>query len=294
MFPKNFKYIAPRSANEAAVLLKRYGPEAKVLAGGMSLIPIMKLRLMSPSYIIDVSRISALEYIKEAKGTLHMGALTRHRMLETSELLKQKLDLIPQTASLIGDPQVRNMGTIGGSLSHADPRGDWGSVVLAVRAKMKVVGRTDRVIPADDFFVDTFASALKPNELLTEIQIPTPPSRSGGAYAKFERRTGDFATVGVAAQLSIDRKGVCSYVGIGLTSLGPTNLRAEKAESLLLGKEVTSSIIDDAAERASEDAKPTSDPQGASVEYKKAMVRVFTKRALSSAFTKAIGGEKKW
>lgn len=219
MIPRNFQYFAPTTVNEATRLLKKYGSPAKVLAGGMSLIPIMKLRLASPRYIIDINGLSGLEYVKEVAGRLLIGALTRHRAFETSKLVKKKVPLLAETASWIGDPQVRNTGTIGGALSHSDPSGDWGATILALRGEMKVKGPSkERVIRSDDFFVDTFASALKSNELLTEIRISTPPAKSGGAYMKMERKAGDFATVGVATQISLDSKGACSYVGIGLTA----------------------------------------------------------------------------
>ncbi len=291
MIPRTFQYFAPKTVNEATSLLKKYGSAAKVLAGGMSLVPVMKLRLASPSHLIDINRLSNLNYIREQRGRILIGALTRHHTLETSKLVRQKIQLLSETASWIGDPQVRNMGTIGGSLSHSDPSGDWGAAILALRGEMKVRGPgKERVIKADDFFVDTFASALKSNELLTEIRVSTPPARSGGAYMKMERKAGDFATVGVAAQLSLDSKGACSYVGIGFTALGLTNLRAKKAEAVLLGKELTERRIDEAAAAASEEAQPIPDPLRGSAEYRKEMARVFTKRGLMAALRRARGG----
>src|SRR5438132_10889281 len=223
MIPRTFQYVAPKTVNETTTLLKKYGSKAKILAGGMSLIPVMKLRLASPTYIIDINRVPGLQYVKESAGRLLIGALTRHHELETSKLIRQKAQIIAETAAWIGDPQIRNMGTIGGSLTHSDPSGDWGATILALRGEMKVRGRgKERIIKPDNFFVDTFTSAVKPSELLTEIIIRTPPPMSGGAYTKLERTAGDFATVGVAAQITLDEKGNCKYAGLGLTTRGDT------------------------------------------------------------------------
>lgn len=289
MIPRTFEYVAPKTVNEATVLLRRYGSNSKILAGGMSLIPVMKLRLASPTYLIDINGISSLEYVKETSTKLLIGALTRHHTLESSKVVQKRARLVAETASWIGDPQVRNAGTIGGSLTHADPSGDWGAAILASRAEMRVRGaRTERILKSDDFFLDTFASAVKANELLIEVRIPIQPE-SGGAYAKLERKAGDFATVGVAAQIGIDKNIVCTYVGIGLAALGPTNLRAKKAEGALLGRIVNERTIAEAAEAVSEDAQPASDPLRGSVEYKREMAKVYTRRALMTAFRRAKG-----
>lgn len=289
MIPRIFEYVAPKTVNEATGLLRRYGSNSKILAGGMSLIPVMKLRLASPTYLIDINGISSLEYVKETSTKLLIGALTRHHTLESSKVVQKRARLVAETASWIGDPQVRNAGTIGGSLTHADPSGDWGAAILASRAEMRVRGaRTERILKSDDFFLDTFASAVKPNELLIEVRIQIQPE-SGGAYAKLERKAGDFATVGVAAQIGIDKNIVCTYVGIGLAALGPTNLRAKKAEGALLGKVVNERTIAEAAEAVSEDAQPASDPLRGSVEYKREMAKVYTRRALMTAFRRAKG-----
>jgi carbon-monoxide dehydrogenase medium subunit len=292
LFPRSFEYFAPETVRETTAMLQKYGEDAKVLAGGMSLIPVMKFRLASPTYIIDINRLSGLRYIKELGNRVVIGALTRHHAIETSKLIQQKLHLMSETASWIGDPQVRNRGTIGGSLSHADPSGDWGATVLALRADLvaKGVGR-ERTIRSDDFFIDTFTTALKPNELLTEIRIPLPAPKSGGAYTKLERKAGDFATVGVAAQIRIDQHGLCKYAGIALTAVGPKNLRAKKAEATLLGKEVNAESIEQAAHSASEDAQPANDPLRGSVEYRTEMTKVFTRRALTLALKRANGGK---
>ncbi|MDA4123404.1 MAG: xanthine dehydrogenase family protein subunit M [Thaumarchaeota archaeon] len=287
---REFEYFAPASVGQCTALLKTYGSRAKILAGGMSLIPVMKLRLGAPAYLIDINGISGLDYIRETRDSLRIGALTRHHALETSSLVRRKEPLLAETAAWIGDPQVRNRGTIGGALVHADPSGDWGATILAMRGEMKLRGPArERVIAADNFFVDTFTSAAKGNELLVEVRIPVPRRRSGGSYMKLERKSGDFATVGVATQISLDEEGVCDYAGIGLTAVGMTNIRAKGAEAALLGKVPTDSTIEDAAEAASEDASPMSDPLRGSVEYKKAMTKVFTRRGLQLAVKRAKG-----
>ena len=292
MIPRTFRYVAPKTVRETTGLLKKYGSDAKILAGGMSLIPVMKLRLASPTYIIDINRLPGLQYVKEAGGRLLIGALTRHHDLETSKLVRQKAQLLAETASWIGDPQVRNMGTIGGSLTHSDPSGDWGATILAMRGEMRMQGPSkERIVKSDDFFVDTFTSDVRPTELLTEIRIQTPLPKSGGAYTKLERKAGDFATVGVAAQITIDAQGTCKYAGIGLTALGPKNLRAEKGEKALMGRVVNPRTIQEAASAASEDAQPTSDPLRGSAEYRREMAKVFTRRALTTALSRAKGGK---
>jgi carbon-monoxide dehydrogenase medium subunit len=288
MFPKNFEYFVPNTVTEVSSLLKRYGSEAKILAGGMSLIPLMKLRLASPRYLIDINRLPRLDFIREVKGRLLIGALTRHHSLETSNSIKRRVPLLSETASWIGDPQVRNSGTIGGSLSHADPSGDLGATILALRGEMKVKGPSrERLIKADDFFLDTFTTAIKQTELLTEVRVPIPGPRSGGSYLKLERKAGDFATVGVAAEISLDSEGKCSYVGIGLTALGPKNLRARKAEAVLLGNEPTRQKIAEAAEAAANETQPLADPLRGSVEYRRQMTNVFTRRALTLSVERA-------
>jgi carbon-monoxide dehydrogenase medium subunit len=293
MVPRKFEYFAPTSIPDATALLKKYGSEAKVLAGGMSLIPVMKLRLGSPAYIVDINRISGLGYIKESGGSILMGALARHHDIESSKLIREKAFLLAECASRIGDPQIRNLGTIGGSLAHCDPSGDWGAAVIALRGSVKVRGPSkERTLKIDQFLVDMFTTALAPSELLTEISVPIPPPRSGGAYVKLQRRNPDFATAGVAAQVSMDESGTCTYAGIGLTALGSTNLRASKAEAALLGRPLTAKIVEEAAEAASEDSHPTADPLRGSAEYKKEMAKVYTRRVLTLAISRAKGGKR--
>ncbi|HXQ92096.1 MAG TPA: xanthine dehydrogenase family protein subunit M [Nitrososphaerales archaeon] len=287
MIPRSFEYVSPSTLEQALNYLNEYGPNSKILAGGQSLIPLMKLRLASPKYVIDINHISDLDYIREDGAWLRIGALTKHHSIETSELLRHKTQIMSEAASLIGDPQVRNNGTIGGSLVHADPAADWGAVIIALGASLRMVSASgERIVNSDDFFVDSLTSAAKSNEILAEIRVPL-SSRSGGSYTKLERKSGDFATVGVAAQLSLNSSGVCENAGIGLASVAATSIRARKAEAVLKGKEPTRARIEEAARAASEDSKPTDDPLRGSAEYKRAMVRVFTERALSHALSRA-------
>ena len=291
MIPRPFMYFSPTTENEALALLKDYKSDAKILAGGMSLIPLMKLRLISPNYIIDINKVESLSYIKQEGDKIRIGALTRHHDLEKSDILKKVLPIISETASLVADPQVRNMGTIGGSLSHADPAGDLGSCIIALNGDIVIKSESkERTVKIDNFFVDTFTTSLEPDEMIKEIIVQVPKGRSGGAYLKLERRAGDFAIAAVATQISLDNKGICNYAGIGLTAVGPTNLRAKKAEDFLLGKELNDKIIEEAAEIASNEAKPGDDPLRGSAEYKKAMVKVLTKRALKISLNRAGGG----
>ncbi len=287
MIPRSFEYVAPTSLQEALSYLDKYGADSKILAGGQSLIPIMKLRLASPKYLIDLNRISWLDYIREDGAWIKIGPMTRHHSIETSSVLWHKAEILPETASMIGDPQVRNNGTIGGSLVHADPAADWGAVILALGGTMKLSSSAgERMVKSDDFFVDSLTSNVKPNEILTEISFQT-HRLGGGSYNKLERKTTDFATVGVAAQLILDPTGACEYVGIGLASVAPTNIRASKAESVLRGKEPTKDLIAEAAKAAAEECKPTDDPLRGSAEYKRAMVRVFAERSLKRALERA-------
>jgi carbon-monoxide dehydrogenase medium subunit len=289
MIPDGFEYIAPKTVAEAVGLLKTHGAEAKPLAGGHSLVPLMKLRLAAPRYLIDLNRIPGMAYIREADGALRIGAMTRHSDLETSELIRTRYPLLADAARVIADPLVRNMGTIGGSLAHADPAGDWGAAMLAVRATVAATGpRGERVIPIDEFVVDTFQSALSPDEILTEVRIPQPPARSGAAYLKLERKVGDFAIVAVGAYVVLDGSGRCEQVGIGLCNVGPTSLRAKGAEARLRGQSPTDGVIADAAKVAAAECDPATDLRGPA-EYKRDMVRVLTARALKRALQKARG-----
>jgi aerobic carbon-monoxide dehydrogenase medium subunit len=282
MYPARFEYHAPGSVEEALEVLERYGDEAKVLAGGQSLIPLMKLRFASPRALVDINRIQGLDTIAEDDGFLSIGALVRHSDCERSEALRGRFGVLGDAAPQISDPIVRNRGTVVGSLTHADPQGDWGSALMAAGAQLQVAssGGT-RTIPLAELFQGPFTTSLQPNEIATAVQVPDPGARAGGTYLKLERRIGDFATVGVAVHVSFDN-GKVGRAGIALTGVGPRNLRAESAEQALAGAVLNDEAIEAAAEAAAADAQPRSDNRG-SADYKRSVVRVFTERGLRKA-----------
>lgn len=280
MIPAAFDYHRPSDIDEALALLYEHGWDAKVLAGGQSLIPAMRFRLAEPHTVVDVNGLEELERLEESDEFLHIGPLVRHATIASSELIRNRYPLLADAALVVADPLVRNRGTLGGSLIHADPAGDWGSVMLAYRAELTVRHRDgERTLPIDELFLTTFVTSLEPNELVTGIRIPAAGGAQGGAYEKLERKVGDFATVGVAAQVALEGDGRVAAAGIGLTAVGPTNLRAGAAEDVLVGSEPDSAAIEAAAERAAEESSPTADTRG-SVEYKRDMVRVLAGRAL--------------
>lgn len=287
MIPPTFEYFRPKSISEAVALLQQYGDEAKILSGGQSLIPMMKLRLARPGYLIDINRISGLSYIKEEGGYLKIGGLTREAELEASPVVHAKYPLLADTTAVIADPQVRNLATVGGNLAHGDPANDHPAAMLALGAQVVASGRSgERVISIEKFFVSLFTTALEQDEILTEIRVPIPPPRSGGAYFKLERKVGDFATAATAVQLTLDDKGAVQRIGLGLTNVGPTPIKAQKAEDFLRGKKPDAANIAQAAQLASDEAEPTSDLRGPA-EYKKGLVKELTKRALSRALESA-------
>jgi carbon-monoxide dehydrogenase medium subunit len=282
VYPASFEYFAPTTLDEALEILDRYGDEAKVLAGGMSLIPVMKLRIARPSVLVDINRIEGLDGLTADGGGLRIGALVRHKTAETSDQLKGRYGALGDAAPLISDPIVRNLGTVAGSLAHADPQGDWGSVMLAVRAEL--VARSsegERTIPIDELFLGPFMTTLQPSEIVTEVRVPDPGERAGGTYMKLERKVGDFATAGVAVHVSMDNGNV-GQAGIGITGAGATNLRAEAAEQALVGKPLTDESIDEAARLTAEAAEPRDDVRGTE-EYKRNAIRVLTARGLRKA-----------
>jgi aerobic carbon-monoxide dehydrogenase medium subunit len=287
MIPPSFEYLRPETVPEAVAMLQEHGDEAKILSGGQSLIPMMKLRLARPGVLIDINRISGLSYVKEEGGYLKIGGLTREAELEASPLVRSKYPILFDTAHVIADPQVRNMATVGGNLAHGDPANDHPATMVTLGAQVIATGpKGERVIPIEDFFMSLFATALQHEEILTEIRIPVPPARSGGAYFKLERKVGDFATAAVAAQLTLDEKGVCQKVGIGLTNVGPTPVKARKAEEFLRGKKPDESNIAQAAQLASDESTPSPDLRGP-VDYKKGLVKELAKRALTRALGRA-------
>jgi aerobic carbon-monoxide dehydrogenase medium subunit len=283
VYPARFEYFAPTTLDEALEILGRYDEgEAKVLAGGMSLIPVMKLRFAAPRALVDINRIGGLDTLAGEGGTLRIGALVRHKTCERSELLKGKYGALGDAAPQIADPIVRNLGTVAGSLAHADPQGDWASVMLAVRAEVVARGNGgERTIPIDELLAGPFTTSLEPNEILTEVRVPDPGAHAGGTYLKLERKVGDFATVGVAVHVSMSN-GSVGQAGIALTGVGPGNLRAEAAEQALVGRALDEDAIVEAARLAAEAAQPRTDVRGTE-EYKRNAVRVFTARGLRKA-----------
>jgi carbon-monoxide dehydrogenase medium subunit len=290
MIPPSFDYYAPTTMEEAIALLKQHGPEAKILSGGMSLIPLMKLRLAAPRYLIDINRVAGLTGITEADGCLRIGALTRETEIESSDLLRSKYPILVETAAVIGDPLVRNRATVGGNLAHGDPANDHPATMLALAAEIVATGpKGVRTIPITSFYTGFYTTALDPDEILTEIRIPIPPSHSGGTYVKLERKVGDFATAGVAVQLTLGRGEVCEQVRIGLTNVGPVPIEARQAAELMQGKKIEPEVVRQAAQRAAEASQPNADLRG-SVEYKRDLVRVLTIRALNRALEQAQRG----
>ena len=282
MYPASFEYFAPVTLDEALSILDQRGDAAKVMAGGQSLIPLMKLRFAAPEAIVDLNRIAGLDGLTGDGGSLRIGALVRHKDAERSSLLRGRYRLLGDAAPLISDPLVRNRGTICGSLAHADPQGDWGAVMLALRAS--VVARSSggtRTIQIDDFFQGPFTTVLEPNEIVTEVEVGDPGERAGGTYLKLERKVGDYATAAVAVQLGFSN-GAVSQAGIALTGVGGSNIRAAAAEDVLRGAEPTDEVIREAARLAADAAEPQSDIRG-SAEFKRNVVRVFTERGLRTA-----------
>jgi carbon-monoxide dehydrogenase medium subunit len=292
LIPGSFDYLVARNVDEAVALLDRHGGDAKILAGGQSLIPLMRFRIAGPSVLIDINRIDSLEYIQETDGLLHIGALTREAELDNSPLIRERYPILLDTSSMVADPVVRNWATVGGNIAHADPANDHPATMLALGASVVARGPAgERVIPIDEFFTDApFETTLALNEVLTEIRIPAPTERSGGAYFKLERKVGDYAIAGAAAYIVLDASGNVSYAGIGLTNLGQTPIKARAAEQLLLDKPLDDAQIHAAADLAAAATSPTSDTRGPA-EYKRAMARTLTMRALRKALARATGGE---
>jgi carbon-monoxide dehydrogenase medium subunit len=287
VIPAAFDYHRPGSLDEAIGLLARHADQAKVLSGGMSLLPVLKLRLGSFEHLVDIGRIPGLDYIKEENGFLRIGAMTRQSALERSDLIRSRYPVLGDAVPLIADPLVRNRGTIGGNVANGDPANDEPAIVIALGATLVARGpKGERSIPANRFYTDLYTTALARDEILTEIRIPVPPARSGGAYQKLKRKTGDFAVAAVAAQLALDAKGVVASCGIGLTNAGPTPLEAAEAAKFLVGKTLDAKTIAEAAKMAAAKSNPSADHRG-SVEYKKEMARVLAGRALQAALERA-------
>lgn len=291
MIPSAFEYYAPGSVAEAVALLKTHGDEAKILSGGQSLIPLMKLRFASPAVIIDINGIPGLDYVKEEGGVLKIGALAREASLERSPVVQQKFPLIADVAKVIADPQVRNRATVAGNLAHGDPANDHPAVMLALGAEVELTGPGgSRTLPVSEFFVDLLETALTPEELLTEIRVPVPPAGSGGAYYKIERKVGDFATIAVGSQVTLDSGGRVTAAGIGLTNAATTPIKATDAEAYLVGKSLDDATLEEAGRLAMAMSDPSSDTR-APAAYKKAMVKELTIRTLKRAAERARGGQ---
>ena len=282
MYPAAFDYLEPGTVSEAIALLREHGDRAKVIAGGQSLIPVMKLRFAMPEVLIDINGIAGLDSLEETDAGLHIGALVRHKTCERSPVATGRLAILRDAARVISDPIVRNRGTLAGSLVHADPQGDWGSVMMALRADVVAQGETGtRSIPIDDFFAGPFTTTLADDELVTEVRAPSPPPRSAGTYLKLERKVGDYATAAVAVHVEFDN-GKVGQAGIAMTGVGPQNVRAAEAEDAIRGTDLDDAAIVEAGRLAAEAASPQDDIRG-SAEYKRNVVRVFTERGLRTA-----------
>ena len=288
MIPPRFDYVAPTSLDEAIAILTAEGDEAKPLSGGQSLIPLLKLRFTAPRLLVDLNRIPGLDVLAEENGALRIGALVRENQIERSAVVRNRYPLLADAAAVVADPIVRNRATLCGNIAHADLANDHPAALLALDATAIVQGPGGRrAIPIADFFTGLFATALQPDEVLVEVRIPAPTARSGGAYLKLERKVGDFATAAVAAQVTLAEDGTLERVGIGLTNVGPTAIRASRAEAHLTGKRPLDPVLAEAGRIAAEEASPVADRRG-SEEYKRDLVRVLTARALKRALGRAI------
>ncbi|HKQ06320.1 MAG TPA: xanthine dehydrogenase family protein subunit M [Blastocatellia bacterium] len=287
MVPTQFDYLTPATLDEALALLQQHAADAKILAGGHSLIPAMKLRLAQPAVLIDIGRIRDLAYIREEGDRIHIGAMTTHFQIEASDRLRDICPILPEAATQIGDAQVRNRGTLGGSLAHADPAADWPAVMIALRAEMVAVGGSgERVIAADDFFVDMLTTALDAGEILREIRIPVPAGRYGQAYVKAAQPASGFAVVGVAVHLVRDAGGACESISVGITGVASKAYRANGAEAALKGSGLDEQAIATAAATAADGVTINGDIY-ASESYRTHLAQVYTGRAVQAATARA-------
>lgn len=288
MIPASFEYQSPKTLDEALRLLGRHGDEAKILAGGHSLLPMMKLRLASPRYVIDIGHLRGLDYIREDGERIAIGALATHAQIAASELLREKCPLLRETAAQIGDMQVRNRGTIGGSLAHADPAADYPAAILALDAEIIVQSSSGRrTIPAAEFFIDLLSTQVRPGDILTEIRVPARRNGEGQAYRKFHQPASGFATVGAAARVIVSSSGKIEDIALGMTGVGTKAYRASAVEKALRGKTPNAEEISSACAKAAQGIEPLSDIF-ASAEYRRAMAAVFAQRATSAALERAV------
>jgi aerobic carbon-monoxide dehydrogenase medium subunit len=282
MIPSAFEYFAPASLKEALGLLSTYKDDVKIIAGGQSLVPLMKLRLAKPSRLVDISRLPELDYIRSAGNSIEIGALATHAQIEHAELVKRDCQLLSQAAATIGDVQVRNQGTIGGSLAHADPTADLPAAILALEGELKAAGPGgERWIRAEDFFLGFFTSGLEPEEILTEIKIPVSRG-SKSSYLKAAQRSSGFAVVGVAVRLDIGENGICRKIAIGLTGVSDKAYRPRGAEAILQGKKLEQPLLEQAASKVTDGIDPLEDING-SKEYRAHLARIYTIRAIQAA-----------
>jgi carbon-monoxide dehydrogenase medium subunit len=285
--PAAFDYHPAQTLDEAIALLQEYGDEAKILAGGHSLIPAMKLRLSQPGHLIDIGRIKGLDYIREEEGAISIGAKTTYTQLERSETLKRVLPILPECAAIIADQQVRNRGTLGGSIAHSDPASDMPGVVLALKGEIVVQGPGGkRTIAADDFFIGTFTTALEADEIVTELRFAIPPAHTGGAYEKLANKASHYAIAGCAAVITLDGSGTCSAASIVITGSAMQTTRAAAVEAALVGKKLDEATVAEAASHAAEGLDLVADIHG-SEEYRRQMTAVVTRRAILKALERA-------
>ena len=289
MYPASFEYARAESVEHAIGLLRECGEEARLLAGGASLIPLMKLRLVRPTHVVDISRLRELRGVRRENGSFVVGALTRHVELERRAELRAALPIVHDAASQIGDPQVRNMGTLGGSLAECDPAGDWAPVLLALGGEVRVRGSSgERTISAGELFVDAYTTALAPDEILTEVHLPLPSGRFGAAHLKIERRAGDFAIANCSVALSLDEAGACRSIRIGLGGVGLCPLRVTAAEALLEGQSFTEALLTEASEAIVSSTESYDDARGSEA-YRRHLGGVMFRRALDAARRRASG-----
>jgi carbon-monoxide dehydrogenase medium subunit len=282
MIPGAFEYYAPRSLTDAVKFLAAHRDDAKILSGGQSLLPLMKMRLSKPGFIVDIGRIPGLDTITEEGDSLIIGGLITHAQIESSELLKKKCPLLPQTATTIADVQVRNCGTIGGSVAHADPAGDWPATIVTLDAEIKIVGPNgERWVKCNDFFLGLLMSVLEPDEIVTAIKVPI-TGNDKTAYLKAAPRSSGFAVVGVAVRLAVDGNETCNEIAVGITGVTDKAYRAERVEQLVKGKRLDTSAIEQAAREATRNIEVIEDINGSS-EYRKHLTEVYVARAIETA-----------
>jgi len=285
--PAAFDYHPAKSVDEAIALLQQYGDEAKLLAGGHSLLPTMKLRLAQPGHLIDLGKISGLSYIREERGAVAVGAMTTYNTIVHSELLHRHFALLPEGTDLIGDQQVRNRGTIGGSAAHSDPAADMPGIILALKADIMIQSvRGVRTVAADDFFVGMFETALQPDEIVTDLRFALPPAHTGSAYTKLANKASHYAIAGCAAVISLDHAGTCTAASVVITGASLKATRASGVEAALVGKKLTEDVIEEAASHAAEGLELVEDIHGSKA-YRAKMTAVMARRAIAQAAERA-------